>query len=334
MTRHTIDGEAVSNATLDRQNVNATSGQRITPRGVGLLTRRNRSRAWRERAIALFFRICGYFSILTTIGIVFILFEQAFEFFQDVSIIDFLTGTEWTAAFDREYGVLPIVSATLLISLIAMVIALPFGLGAAIYLSEYAPSNVRAVVKPVLEVLAGIPTIVFGFWALTFLTPDVLQAVGIGVNTFNALSAGIAVGIMILPMVASLSDDAIRSVPLSLREGAYAMAGTKFEVSLQVIVPAALSGIAASAILALSRAVGETMIVAIAAGSRAQLSADSRLEMQTMTAYIVQLIGGEAPRGTTRYLSLFAVGALLFAITLALNLVARYFVRRFREVYD
>ncbi|MDQ4044593.1 MAG: phosphate ABC transporter permease subunit PstC [Chloroflexota bacterium] len=293
-----------------------------------------RSRNVGERAIALFFRLCGYLSILTTVGIVFILFEQAFEFFQAQSFVDFITGTEWTAAFDREYGVLPLVSATLLISAIAMLIAIPFGLGSAIYLAEYARPSVRAIIKPTLEVLAGIPTIVYGFWALTFLTPDVLSWIGIDVRPFNALAAGIAVGIMILPMVASLSDDAIRSVPMSLREGAYAMAATRFEVSTQVVVPAALSGITASAILALSRAIGETMIVAVAAGSRARLSADPRLDMQTMTAFIVQLVGGEAPRGTTRYLSLFAVGALLFIMTLALNIVARWVVRKFREVYE
>lgn len=293
-----------------------------------------RSRSLSERLIGAFLFICAALSILTTVGIVFVLFEQAFEFFREVSIFSFLTGTEWTAAFDREYGVLPIVSGTLVISLIAMLVAIPLGLMSAIYLSEYAHSSFRSIIKPVLEILAGIPTIVFGFWALTFLTPDVLAVLFPTIRPFNALSAGLAVGIMILPMVASLSEDAMRAVPRSLREGGHAMGATKLEISTQIVVPAAASGIAASFILAMSRAVGETMIVAIAAGSRARLDGNPLLDMQTMTAFIVQLVAGEAPRGTTRYLSLFAVGALLFLMTLLLNLMSQAIVRRFREVYE
>lgn len=287
-----------------------------------------------EQIIGAFLFACGALSILTTVGIIFVLFEQAFEFFLRVSIWDFLTGTEWTAAFDREYGVLPIVVGTLVVTTIAMVVAIPLGLMSAIYLSEYAPERVRAVLKPVLEVLAGIPTIVFGYFALTFITPEVIRFFFPDAQIYNALSAGVAVGILVLPMVASLSEDAMRSVPLALREGAFALGATKFEVAWQVITPAALSGIAAACILAMSRAIGETMIVAIASGSRARLTLDPLQGMQTMTAYIVQLIGGEAPRGTTRYLSLFAVGSLLFLMTLVLNILSQFLVSRFREVYD
>lgn len=292
------------------------------------------SRRLSERIIGSFLFVCGALSILTTVGIVFVLFEQAFEFFLRTSIIDFLTGTEWTAAFDREYGVLPIVVGTLVITAIAMVVAVPLGLMAAIYLSEYAPDRVRTVLKPILEILAGIPTIVLGFFALTFITPQVIRFFFPGAQVFNALSAGIAVGIMVLPMVASLSEDALRSVPLALREGAFALGATKFEVAWQVITPAALSGIAAACILAASRAVGETMIVAIASGAQARLTLDPLQGMQTMTAYIVQLIGGEAPRGSTRYLSLFAVGSVLFVMTLLLNILSQFLVTRYREVYD
>ncbi len=292
------------------------------------------SRRLSEQIIGVILFACGALSIVTTIGIVAVLVEQAFEFFLRISIIDFLTGTEWTAAFDREYGVIPIVVGTLVVTVIAMVVAVPLGLMSAIYLNEYAPERVRAVLKPVLEILAGIPTIVLGFFALTFITPEIIRRIFPEAGVFNALSAGIAVGIMVLPMVASLSEDAMRSVPGALREGAYALGATKLEVAWQVITPAALSGIAAACILAASRAVGETMIVAIASGARARLTLNPLEGMQTMTAFIVQLIAGEAPRGSTRYLSLFAVGALLFLITLLLNILSQYVVARFREVYD
>lgn len=316
----------------------ATPGVSATAEGVpaqrGIDLSGARTRGVSERLIGAFLFFCAALSILTTVGIVFILLEQAFEFFREIPILDFLTGTEWTAAFDREYGVLPIVSGTLVISVIAMVVAIPLGLMSAIYLSEYSHAWFRAIIKPVLEILAGIPTIVFGFWALTFLTPDVLAVLFPSIRPFNALAAGLAVGIMILPMVASLSEDAMRAVPRSLREGGFAMGATKLEISTQIVVPAAASGIAASFILAMSRAVGETMIVAIAAGSRARLDGNPLLDMQTMTAFIVQLVAGEASRGTTRYLSLFAVGTLLFLMTLVLNLTSQVIVRRFREVYE
>ena len=294
-----------------------------------------RSRKTSERAIGALLFLCAAVSVLTSIGIVIVLFEQAIEFFTRISIVDFLTGTSWTPLFkSQRYGVLPLVSATLMISAIAMLLALPLGLMSAIYLSEYAPARARAWLKPVLELLAGIPTIVYGYFALTFVTPQILKPIGPGLSPFNALAAGIAVGIMILPMVASLSEDAMRVVPGSLREGAYALGATKLEVSTRVVFPAALSGIFASGILAISRAVGETMIVAIASGLRPQLTADPREGMETMTAWIVQLVSGEAVVGSTEYLSLFAVGALLFLITLALNIVSQRVVARFRQAYQ
>ncbi|MGH2562531.1 MAG: phosphate ABC transporter permease subunit PstC [Thermomicrobiales bacterium] len=293
---------------------------------------RNRRRS--ERLIGWFLAACGGLSIFTTVGIILVLFEQAFEFFLEISIIDFLFGAEWTALFaDGEFGVLPLVAGTLVISAIAMLVAVPLGLMSAIYLSEYAPDGVRSVLKPVLEILAGIPTIVYGFFALTFITPDILMRF-LDVGPYNALSAGIAVGILILPMVASLSEDAMRAVPSALREGAYALGATKLEVSTRILLPAAFSGVVASLILAASRAIGETMVVAIASGSRPQLTANPREEMQAMTGYIVQVVSGDAVVGTTKFQSLYAVGALLFLMTLAMNVLSRTLVNRFREEYQ
>ena len=294
-----------------------------------------RSRKTSERVIGWVLFLCAAVSVMTSIGIVFVLFEQAIEFFTRISIVDFLTGTKWTPLFKSgQYGVLPLVSATLMVSGIAMLLALPLGLMSAIYLSEYAPARARAWLKPVLELLAGVPTIVYGYFALTFISPQILKPIVPGLNPFNALAAGIAVGIMILPMVASLSEDAMRVVPGALREAAYSLGATKLEVSTKVVFPAALSGIFASAMLAISRAVGETMIVAVAAGLRPQLTGDPREGMETMTAWIVQLVSGEAVVGSTPYLSLFAVGALLFLITLALNIISQRVVARYRQAYQ
>lgn len=288
-----------------------------------------------ERIIGIALMICGILSILTTVGIVFILAEEAVKFFADVSVIDFLTGTTWTALFqDPQFGVLPLVTATLLISVLAMLVAIPVGLLCAIFLSEYAPPRVRAVLKPVMELLAGIPTIVYGFFALTFITPDLLKRVLPGTEVYNALAAAIAVGIMIVPLVASLSEDALSAVPRALREGAYGLGATKMEVSLRVVTPAALSGIIASFVLAISRAFGETMIVALAAGLKANMSADPRQGMETMTSYMVQVFTGDVVAGSTVYQSLFAVGFLLFVITLAMNIVSNVLVSKFREAYD
>jgi phosphate transport system permease protein len=278
---------------------------------------------------------CAGISVVTTLAIVGVLFRESLLFFEDVSVIDFLTGTRWTPLFrSQHFGVLPLVSATVLMSLVAMLFAVPLGLAAAIYLSEYANDNVRSVIKPILEVLAGIPTVVYGYFALTFLTPDVLKAVFVDIATFNALSAGIAMGIMILPLVSSLSEDAMRAVPQSLREGAYGLGSNRFEVATRVVVPAALSGIVAACILAISRAVGETMIVTIAAGQQPNLSWNPLEGMQAMTAYIVQVSLGDTPRGTIEYSTIFAVGLVLFIGTLLLNIAAQWLLSRFREVYE
>lgn len=286
-----------------------------------------------ERVIGVILFLCGSLSVLTTVGIVLVLVVEAVQFFRVVSPVAFFTGTEWTALFDREFGVLPIVLGTLMVALISMIVAIPLGLMSAIYLNEYATPRARAVLKPVLEILAGIPTIVYGFFALTFLTPNILQPL-FGVGPFNALAAGIAVGIMILPMVASLSEDAMNAVPRALREGAYALGATKLEVATQVIVPAALSGIVASFILAISRAAGETMIVVLAMGARPQFTFNPLEQMQAMTSYIVQVLSGDIPYGGRIYLSLFAVGATLFAMTLLMNILSQWFVARFREEYQ
>ena len=279
------------------------------------------------------FFACATISILTTIGILFTLIYQATSFFNEISIWEFLTGTRWTPILrPRSYGVLPLVSGTLLVTLIAALVALPTGLMTAIFLSEYAPDKLRRVVKPVLEVLAGIPTVVYGYFALTFVTP-LLQTVFEGLIVFNALSAGLVMGVMIIPMVSSLSEDAMVAVPRNLREGAYALGATRYEVSMKIVVPAALSGIIAAFILAISRAIGETMLVTIAAGATPSLSFNPMESVQTMTAYIVQLSLGEAPVGSLEYNTIFAVGLVLFAMTFVMNLLGFWIVRRFRESY-
>lgn len=288
-----------------------------------------------ERVIAIALGSCAVLSLFTTVGIIAVLLQQAVQFFIEVPVTDFLFGTKWTALFrDGEFGVLPLVAGTMFISLLAMVVAIPLGLMAAIYLSEYASFRSRSILKPFLELLAGIPTIVYGYFALTFITPQILKPISAETQPFNVLAGAIAVGIMVLPMIASLSEDAIRAVPRALREGAYGVGATKFEVSTRVVVPAALSGIVSAIILAISRAIGETMIVALATGSRAQLSGDPREPMQAMTGYIVQVLSGDVVRGSTVYHSLFAVGLLLFAITLLMNIISQWFVTRFREEYQ
>src|SRR5215213_730294 len=296
---------------------------------------REASRQTSERVIGAVLWTCGVLSLFTTVGIILVLVQQAFVFFSQVPITDFLFGTTWTALFKTPlYGVLPLVGGTLLITLIAMCVAIPLGLMSAMFLSEYAAPRVRDILKPSLELLAGIPTIVYGFFAVTFIRPDILKLIFPGIGPFSALAAGIAVGIMTIPLVASLSEDAMRAVPRALREGGYALGATKLEVSWQIVVPAALSGIIASFILAMSRAVGETMIVALAAGSKPQLTASPLEPMQTMTGFIVQAFSGDVVVGTPPYLSLFAVGLLLFVMTLALNLISHRVVAKFREVYE
>lgn len=294
-----------------------------------------RTRDFSERAVGVALAACGALSILTTVGIIVILVQQAMIFFSQVPLNDFLFGTTWTALFKTpQYGVLPLVAGTLMITLVAMCVALPLGLMAAVYLSEYAPTRVRDILKPSLELLAGIPTIVFGFFAVTFIRPEILKRIFTDIGPFSALAAGIAVGIMTIPLVASLSEDAMRAVPRSLREGGYALGATKMEVSWRIVAPAAISGIIASFILAMSRAIGETMIVALAAGSKPQLTGDPLQPMQTMTGFIVQAFSGDVVVGSAPYLALFAVGLVLFFITLALNLLSQWVVGKFREEYE
>ncbi len=278
--------------------------------------------------------LCSIVSIFTTIGIVSVLIFEAALFFQEVSFLEFITGTRWRPLFaSKHFGVLPLVTATLLTSVGAMFVALPLGLLSAIYLSEYAPERARQVIKPVLEVLAGIPTVVYGYFALLFVTP-ILRSISDDISVFNGLSASIVMGIMILPMVSSLSEDAMRSVPRSLREGAYALGSTRLEVSTRVVIPAALSGIVAAFILSMSRAIGETMIVTVAAGQNPNFTLNPFVPIETMTAYIVQVSLGDTPTGTLEFKTIFAVGLSLFVITLGMNLVSQYVVRRFREVYE
>ena len=299
-----------------------------------LVNRNQKKRVKLEgQVIRIIFFLCAIISILTTVAILFTLIFQALSFFNQISIWEFLTGTRWTPILKpRAYGVLPLVSGTLLVTVIAAAVALPVGLFTAIFLSEYAPDKIRRIIKPVLEILAGIPTVVYGYFALTFVTPQ-LQVIFPDLLVFNALSAGLVMGLMIIPMVSSLSEDAMLSVPRSLREAAYALGATRFEVSLKVVVPAALSGIISAFILAISRAIGETMLVTIAAGATPRLTLNPLESVQTMTAYIVQLSLGEAAVGSLEYNTIFAVGLVLFAMTLIMNLLGFWVVRRFREAY-
>jgi phosphate transport system permease protein len=293
-----------------------------------------RRRAIVEFVIERSLFLCAAGSILVTLGIIAVLLFETIEFLREVSILEFLTGTEWTPLFaNRHFGVLPLVSGTVLTSLIAMVIALPAGLLTAIYLSEYSAGHVRRVVRPVLEILAGVPTVVYGYFALQFVTP-LLQRVIPDLAGFNALGPGMVMGLMILPLVSSLSEDALHNVPNGLREGSYALGATKMQTALKVVVPAAFSGISAAAILAMSRAIGETMIVAIAAGQQPRLTLDPRVPVETMTAYIVQVSLGDTPAGTLEYRTIFAVGMLLFLGTFVLNLMSTWLRNRFREEYS
>jgi phosphate transport system permease protein len=276
---------------------------------------------------------CALLSIGTTVGIIVVLAVETLAFFREVSVIEFLFGTEWTPLFaNPRFGVLPLVVGTVLVSTIAMMVAVPMGLLSAIYLSEYADPRVRRAIKPVLEILAGVPTVVYGYFALLFVTP-ILQRFIPGLAGFNALGPGIVMGIMILPLVSSLAEDAMQSVPRGLREGSYALGATKMQTSLRVVVPAALSGITAAFILAASRAIGETMIVAIAAGQQPRLTWNPMVPIETMTAYIVQVSMGDTPQGTLEYRTIFAVGTLLFLSTFVLNLASAWLRERFREEY-
>jgi phosphate transport system permease protein len=294
--------------------------------------------SWSESLIEFFLFSCGMLSILVTAAIAFIVLYGAYNFFRDpaVSVWYFLTGTEWSSGFaNAKYGIATLFIGTLMVAVIAAIVALPLGLTTAIYLSEYASPRLRAFVKPTLELLAGIPTVVYGFFAITVVTPFLALFFGSALNQpYNQLSGGIVVGIMILPMVASLSEDALRAVPRSLREGSYALGATEFETSVKVVVPAALSGILASFLLAISRAVGETMAVTLACGAKRQFSINPLDGVATMTSFIAQVAQGEVVVGSTTYNSLFAVAAVLFFMTLFMNILAQWILRRYRMVYQ
>lgn len=278
--------------------------------------------------------LCAFVSIFTTATIIFILSKESYNFFQTIVPTDFLFGTSWVPMFEpSSFGVLPLLWGTMVVTIGAAFICIPIGLASAIYLSEYATPKRRAIIKPVLELLAGIPTVVYGYFALTFVTPA-LQFLFPDVQVFNALSGSIVVGIMVLPMVATLSDNALKAVPDSLRQGAYALGATSYEVTTQVVVPSGLSGVVASFLLAISRAIGETMAVTLAAGATPNLSLTFLESIQTMTAYIVQVSMGDTPAGGVAYQTMFAVAGLLFVITLALNIVSTFILKRYREVYQ
>ena len=291
-------------------------------------------RRWIERTIEGALLCAAVGSILVTIGIIGVLLTETLGFFREVSIVEFLFGTNWTPLFaSKQFGVLPLVAGTALVSLIAMALAIPAGLLSAIYLSEYASGPVRRTMKPLLEVLAGVPSVVYGYFALLFVTP-LLQKFVPQLGGFNALSAGLVMGIMILPMVSSLSEDALRGVPNGLREGSYAVGATRAETILRVVLPAAFSGISAAVILAVSRAIGETMVVAIAAGQQPRLTLNPLVPVEAMTAYIVQVSLGDTPAGTLEYRTIFAVGMLLFVGTFILNIASLWLRERYREEYQ
>lgn len=288
----------------------------------------------KESFIRLLCLSCALLCVATTIGIIYTLLAESLHFFKAVPLTEFFGTTKWSPTFEPpKYGVLPLLSGTFLITVGAGIIALPLGLLAAIYLSEYASPKLRGILKPILELLAGIPTVVYGFFAVFVVTP-LLRSQFPSVGVFNAASGAIVVGIMILPLVSSLCEDALSAVPKALREGAYGLGSTKLEVSTKIVVPAALSGIMASFILALSRAIGETMAVTLAAGATPNLTLNPAESIQTMTAYIVQISKGDTPAGTTPYYTLFAVGLTLFAITMLMNVLAAVLVKRFRQVYN
>ncbi|MBI1826363.1 MAG: phosphate ABC transporter permease subunit PstC [Planctomycetes bacterium] len=289
-------------------------------------------REWFIRS-ALF--LCAMVSIATTVGIVWVLIAESVSFFRVVPVFDFLTGTRWAPLIEpKSFGVLPLICGTSLVAGGALLVAVPIGLASALFMSEFSPAGLRNVLKPMLEILAGIPTVVYGYFALTFITPKILQPLFQSTEIFNAASAAIVVGIMIIPTIASLGDDALRAVPRTLREAAYALSATKLEVSTRVVFPAAASGIVASILLALGRAIGETMAVAIAAGAMPRLSLNPLKSIETLTAFIVEVAGGDTPAGGVEYQTIFAVGLTLFVITLSINFIARAVLNRFKESYE
>ncbi|MGH3102854.1 MAG: phosphate ABC transporter permease subunit PstC [Gaiellaceae bacterium] len=287
-----------------------------------------------EDAVKGVLALCALVSVATTVGIVVALFEPAFVFFREISPLEFFTGTSWAPLFEpASFGVIPLAVGTLSVTIWACLMAMPFGLGAAIYLSEYARPRTRKLLKPALEVLAGIPTVVFGYFALTFVTP-LLRDLGLEAEIFNALSAGLVIGVMLIPTVASLSEDAMTAVPQALRDGAYGLGSSRLQVATRIVVPAAVSGIVASFVLAISRAVGETMIVLLAAGQQARIDWNPLHAIETMTAFIAATGTGDVPTGSVEYKTIFAVGATLFAATLVMNVISIRLVRKYREVYE
>ncbi|MBP9853596.1 MAG: phosphate ABC transporter permease subunit PstC [Candidatus Omnitrophica bacterium] len=289
---------------------------------------------FKETVIERLLFLCSLLSVFTTGAIIFILFSESFGFFQHVSLWQFLTDTQWTPLFsNKHYGILPLLSGTLLTTIIALSVAVPVGLISAIYLSEYASPRFRNIIKPFMEILAAIPTVVYGYFALLFVTPF-LRNFFPDLSGFNALSAGLVMGIMIIPLVSSLSEDAMHAVPMGLREGAYALGSQKIQVAFRIVFPAALSGITASIILAVSRAIGETMIVAIAAGQQPNFTFNPMVPVETITAYIVQISLGDTPHGTLEYKTIFVCGLTLFVLTFILNIFSFKLKRRFQEVYQ
>ena len=298
------------------------------------LRARRRTQRTREWIIEKLLFTSAVVSVFTTFAILAVFLFEAVGFFQIVSIVEFFTETRWTPLFQpQHFGVLPLILGTVLVTIIALAVAAPIGLGSAIFLSEYAPDRLRRIVKPVLEILAGVPSVVYGYFALTFVTPFLQHNFFPDMIVFNALSAGMVMGIMIIPLVSSLSEDAMLAVPQSFREGAYALGARKHEVALRIVVPSALSGIVASFILAVSRAIGETMIVSIAAGSTPKLTLNPLESIQTMTGYITQISLGETPFGSLEYRTIFSVGLTLFLMTLAVNIVGQYVAKHYWKRY-
>jgi phosphate transport system permease protein len=280
----------------------------------------------------LFF--CSLLSVVTTLGIILVLLFETLDFFKEVPVWQFLTDTQWTPLFvNKHFGILPLLCGTFLTTLIAISVAIPVGLASAVYLSEYASLKIRNIVKPLMEILAAVPTVVYGYFALLFVTP-LLRKIIPDLSGFNSLSSGIVMGIMIIPLISSLSEDAMRAVPMGLREGAYAVGSNRLQVALRIVLPAALSGIIAASILAISRAIGETMIVAIAAGQQPRLTLNPLVPIQTITAYIVQISLGDTPHGTLEYRTIFACGMSLFIMTFILNIFSFKLKRRFQEIYE
>jgi phosphate transport system permease protein len=290
-------------------------------------------RKFQEKLIERLLLLCSLLSVFTTAAIIYILFSESIGFFKEVSIVDFLTDTQWTPLFtNKHFGILPLLCGTMLTTLISLSIAVPVGLLSAIYLSEYASRRVRNTVKPIMELLAAVPTVVYGYFALLFVTPLLKKFIP-GLSGFNALSAGLVMGVMIIPLVSSLSEDAMHAVPMGLREGAYALGSRKLQVALNIVLPAALSGVTAAMILAISRAIGETMIVAIAAGQQPSFTFNPLASVETITAYIVQVSLGDVPHGTLEYKTIFVCGATLFMFTFVLNLISFALKRKFQNQY-